>query len=146
MSTKLATIQALNDREIRVIRFCGPDKGDGKDRRIAQVTIESLLSNEHIILDKEKAQELIDALNDVWGRSDLERTKTMLESYGLKVRVRRRKLAGGEKVYIVLQGCERHYDFYHLWMPKIRDHFPDAYMTSGGFGTDDSTQTIALEK
>jgi hypothetical protein len=31
-------------------------------------------------------------------------------------------------------------------MPKIHENFPDAYMTSGGFGVNGMSITVALEK
>jgi hypothetical protein len=39
-----------------------------------------------------------------------------------------------------------HYQWKNIVMPRIREYFPDAYMTSGSFVCDKMNVTIALEK
>lgn len=61
------------------------------------------------------------------------------------VHVRRRKLAHREKTYLHIVAKGGHWEWKNLVMPTIHRFFPDAYMTSGGFGSEMDI-TIALEK
>jgi len=83
----------------------------------------------------------------------VEETVEALRKHGFKVSVRRRKLAAGVKIYLVVRGEGGNIVRRDLVMPIIREEFPDAYMTSGGFcgwSTGDSPSrmnvTIALTK
>ena len=68
-----------------------------------------------------------------------------LRQLGAKVRVRRRKLAHRTKVYLNVEAEGGHWEWKHIIMPTIHRFFPDAYMTSGGFGVKMNV-TIALER
>ena len=59
---------------------------------------------------------------------------TRLKDRGAKVKVRRRKLTHREKDYLHLCAAGNHYDYTTFVKPIITNLFPDAYMTSGGFG------------
>lgn len=72
---------------------------------------------------------------------------------GARVRVSRRQLAHREKTYLKIRADGTHDTYKSLVMPVIRKYFPDAYMTSGGFGPAwaDASEpymniTVALEK
>jgi hypothetical protein len=64
----------------------------------------------------------------------VEETVEVLKTHGFKVLVRHRKLAKRKKTYLVVRGPGGNIVYRDLVMPIIREHFPDAYMTSGGFG------------
>jgi len=72
-------------------------------------------------------------------------TRDALRALGAKVKVRHRKLAHRNKTYLHIVAAGGHYACYHIVMPNIHKHFPDAYMTSGGFGPEMHI-TVALEK
>jgi hypothetical protein len=73
-------------------------------------------------------------------------TKAALEALGATVGVRHRQLAHREKTYMDIKCVGSHTDWQRDIMPKIHENFPDAYMTSGGFGVNGMSITIALEK
>jgi hypothetical protein len=58
-----------------------------------------------------------------------------LKGLGAQVKVRRRKLAKGTKVYLVIKGKGGHIVFRDLVKPVIREKFPDVYTTSGSYYT-----------
>ena len=68
-----------------------------------------------------------------------------LRNKGAKVWVKRRKLAQRRKTYLRVEAEGGHWKWKNIVMPAIRRFFPDAYMTSGGFG-DKMHVTIALGK
>jgi hypothetical protein len=67
-----------------------------------------------------------------------------LRNKGAKVWVKRRKLTHRTKIYLRIVAEGGHWEWKNIVMPAIRRYFPDAYMTSGGFGTKMNI-TIALE-
>jgi hypothetical protein len=76
-----------------------------------------------------------------------------LREQGAKVRVKNRQLAHREKTYLIVRGAGSQVQVRDIVMPTIRKHFPDAYMTSGGYDSAWSyavgqrfNVTIALEK
>jgi hypothetical protein len=82
---------------------------------------------------------------------------TKLKSLGAKVKHRRRKLVRREKDYLTLIGAGNHRTYTTVILPAICKHFPDAYMTSGGFASETCNSvkggweprfniTLALEK
>ena len=77
-------------------------------------------------------------------RQELD-TKKALEALGAKVSIRHRQLAHRVKTYLTVEADGGHYIFNTIVLPEIRRHFPDAYMTSGGFG-ETMNVTVALEK
>ncbi len=54
---------------------------------------------------------------------------------GARVRVKRRKLAHRKKTYLHIRAGGTHNTFSMVVMPLIRQDFPEAYMTSGGFSS-----------
>jgi hypothetical protein len=68
-----------------------------------------------------------------------------LRNLGAKVKVRHRKLAHRNKTYLHIVAMGGHHECYRIVLPVIHRRFPDAYMTSGGFGPKMDI-TIALEK
>ena len=75
----------------------------------------------------------------------LRDTLVELRDLGAQVKVRHRKLAHRNKTYLHIAAMGGHREFYRIVLPVIHRNFPDAYMTSGGFG-DKMNITVALEK
>jgi len=73
----------------------------------------------------------------------VEWTCQALRNKGAKVRVRRRKLACCRRTYLKIGAEGGHWEWKNIVMPTIRQFFPDAYMTSGSFGSKMDV-TIAL--
>ncbi len=63
----------------------------------------------------------------------VEATVERLRVKGARVRVKRRKLAHRKKTYLHISAGGTHRTYTALAMPLIRQDFPEAYMTSGGF-------------
>jgi hypothetical protein len=59
---------------------------------------------------------------------------TRLKDMGARVQLKRRKLAHREKDYLKIRAGGNHNTYMSLVKPIIEHWFPDAYMTSGGFG------------
>jgi len=72
-------------------------------------------------------------------------TRDALQNLGAAVKVKHRKLAHRNKTYLHIVAAGGHWEWKNIVMPAIRKYFPNAYMTSGGFGTEMNI-TIALEK
>jgi len=151
MSTRLGLFDSLSsDNQLAVLRFCGPDNGG--DRRQLQLSI----GPRTVALDKQAAEELIEAIQEVWEPvgyyQRVEMVVQRLKDLGAHVLVRRRKLAHREKEYLKIKADGGHHEWQTIVMPAIREHFPDAYLTSGGFLRSTSGHsgrmnlTIALEK
>lgn len=66
-----------------------------------------------------------------------------LKAAGFKVQRKLRKMAAGEKMYLIVKGSGGHYTVHHQAMPIVHRHFPLAYTTSGGY-SDDFHITISL--
>ena len=63
-----------------------------------------------------------------------------------RVRVKRRKLAHRKKTYLHIVGGGTTNTYRSVVMPLIREDFPEAYMTSGGFVSEPSMSiTISLD-
>ena len=60
-------------------------------------------------------------------------TVERLRQKGARVRVKRRKLAHRKKTYLHIEAGGTHSTFFRVVMPLVREDFPEAYMTSGGF-------------
>jgi len=60
-------------------------------------------------------------------------TVERLRQKGARVRVKRRKLAHRKKTYLHIVAGGTHHTYMSIVMPVIREDFPEAYMTSGGF-------------
>lgn len=75
----------------------------------------------------------------------VEDVRDALRALGAKVQVKRRKLRHRKKTYLHVVADVGHYGWRTIIMPAIHKYFPDAYMTSGGFGSNLNI-TIALEK
>ena len=60
-------------------------------------------------------------------------TVERLRVKGARVRVKRRKLAHRKKTYLHIVAGGNHSTFFGAVLPAIREGFPEAYMTSGGF-------------
>jgi len=73
-------------------------------------------------------------------------TKVALEALGATVGIRHRQLAHREKTYLRIKAGSGHTTWSFIIMPKIRENFPDAYLTSGGFWGDKLEVTVVLEK
>jgi len=77
-------------------------------------------------------------------------TVKALKALGAKVRIRRRQLAPKgklyrEKTYLTIEAAGGLHTWNTIIRPKIRENFPDAYMTSGSF-SEVIEVTVALEK
>jgi hypothetical protein len=73
-------------------------------------------------------------------------TVERLRVKGARVRVKRRKLAHREKTYLHIVAGGTHSTFFGVVMPLIRETFPEAYMTSGGFISKPSMNiTVSLD-
>ena len=73
-------------------------------------------------------------------------TVERLRQKGARVRVKRRKLAHRKKTYLHIKAGGTHTTFFMVLMPLIREDFPEAYMTSGGFMSEPSMNiTISLD-
>ena len=78
-------------------------------------------------------------------------TRDRLRELGARVQVNRRTLTSGrKKVYLRVRGRGGHREFYQIAMRAVRENWPDAYMTSGGFSIHKQEPefdcTVALEK
>ena len=78
-------------------------------------------------------------------RKKVEATRDALVALGARVTVRRRQLAHRKKTYLYVVAAGGHFEWQSIIMPAIRKDFPNAYMTSGGFGAE-MKLTIALGK
>lgn len=77
----------------------------------------------------------------------------LLKDMGARVQLKRRKLAHRQKDYLNIRADGNHNTYMTRIRPLIEHWFPDAYMTSGGFGPawagasdPHMNLTIALEK
>lgn len=68
-----------------------------------------------------------------------------LRDLGVRVRVNNRKLRHRKKTYLHIATTGGHYECFNIFLPIIRQYFPDAYVTSGYFANRIDV-TIALEK
>ena len=73
-------------------------------------------------------------------------TVERLRVKGARVQVKRRKLAHRKKTYLHIVAGGTHSTFFRVVMPVIRENFPEAYMTSGGFMSGPSMNiTVSLD-
>ena len=73
-------------------------------------------------------------------------TVERLRVKGARVRVKRRKLAHRKKTYLHIEAGGTTNTYRSIVMPLIREDFPEAYMTSGGFRSEPSMNiTISLD-
>jgi hypothetical protein len=71
-------------------------------------------------------------------------TVERLRIKGASVRVTRRKLAHRKKTYLHIIAGGTHSTFFRLILPLIREDFPEAYMTSGGFSLSGSNPRMNI--
>jgi hypothetical protein len=74
----------------------------------------------------------------------VEDTVERLRQKGARVRVKRRKLSHRKKTYLNIVAEGTHHTFMAIVMPSIRKDFPEAYMTSGGFMSFDTSMNITV--
>jgi hypothetical protein len=93
-------------------------------------------------LVKVKVQEWLDS--QLSPDQKVEEVRFKLLDHGVKVRVRRRKLAHREKTYLHIVTNDIN-EWRFVIKPLILDYFPDAYLTAGGFFSKTNIN-VALEK
>jgi hypothetical protein len=71
-------------------------------------------------------------------------TVKRLRVKGARVRVKRRKLAHRKKTYLYIVAGGTTYTYRSIVIPLIREDFPEAYMTSGGFMSSDTSMKVTI--